>query len=278
MRVHCTVADIQKIRRQFQGTLGLVPTMGYLHEGHLSLLRRAREENDILAVSIFVNPSQFGPNEDFSSYPRDMDRDLALLTSEGADLVFTPSAEEMYPPGYDTWVQVGRIAENLEGERRPGHFRGVATVVAKLFEIFRPDRAYFGQKDGQQVAVIVRMVADLDMGIDIVAVSTVREPDGLALSSRNVYLTREQRKAAPVLYLALCQARGLWEEGESCGERLRQEVRRVLAQESTIASIDYVSVADASSLEELSSIQQPAMVSVAVRMGKVRLIDNVLLG
>ena len=290
MQVYSTIADFQKARRQLRGTLGLVPTMGYLHEGHMALVRRARSENDTLAVSIFVNPSQFGPNEDFSTYPRDIERDLAHLRAEGAELVFTPSAEDIYPPGSDTWVEVGRMALRLEGEHRPGHFRGVATVVAKLFNIVRPDRAYFGQKDGQQVSVIKQMATDLNMGIDIVVVPTVREPDGLALSSRNVYLTPEQRKAAPVLYRALCQAQRLWEEGERNGERLRQEVRHILEQEPLMERIDYISMADASSLEELDVIpqgrdnQQPiglgqaAIVSVAVGMGKTRLIDNILLG
>ena len=290
MQVYSTIADFQKARRQLRGTLGLVPTMGYLHEGHMALVRRARSENDTLAVSIFVNPSQFGPNEDFSTYPRDIERDLAHLRAEGAELVFTPSAEDIYPRGSDTWVEVGRMALRLEGEHRPGHFRGVATVVAKLFNIVRPDRAYFGQKDGQQVSVIKQMATDLNMGIDIVVVPTVREPDGLALSSRNVYLTPEQRKAAPVLYRALCQAQRLWEEGERNGERLRQEVRHILEQEPLMERIDYISMADASSLEELDVIpqgrdnQQPiglgqaAIVSVAVGMGKTRLIDNILLG
>ena len=277
MQVLRSVTDFRLARGQVRGSLGLVPTMGYLHEGHLALVRRARAENGTLAVSIFVNPSQFGPGEDFSTYPRDMERDLALLGDEEADLVFAPSADDMYPLGFDTWIEVGTPAKRLEGEHRPGHFRGVATVVAKLLNIVRPDRAYFGQKDGQQVAVIRQVVADLDMGVDIVVVPTVRGPDGLALSSRNVYLSPEQREAAPVIYDALCQARRLWEEGESSGERLRREVRQILEVEPLITSIDYVSVADASSLEELDLIHQPAMVSVAARMGKTRLIDNILL-
>ena len=258
--------------------MGLVPTMGYLHDGHLALVRRARAENDTLAVSIFVNPSQFGASEDLSTYPRDMERDLALLQTEAVDLVFTPSEGEMYPSGFDTWVDVGTLAQRLEGEHRPGHFRGVATVVAKLFNVVRPDRAYFGQKDGQQVAVIRRMVADLDMAIDIVVVPTVRECDGLALSSRNAYLSARQRKAAPTVYAALCRGRTLWEDGERSAEGLRREIRQNLEQEAVVDSIDYVSVADASSLEEVATIQRPVMVSVAVRMGKARLIDNILLG
>jgi pantoate--beta-alanine ligase len=278
MQVISSIADFRKARSDLRGTLGFVPTMGYLHEGHLALVRRGRLENDVLATSIFVNPSQFGPSEDFRAYPRDMEKDLAILGGEGVDLVFAPLAEDIYPPGFDTWIVVGSLSERLEGEHRPGHFRGVATVVAKLLNIVRPDRAYFGQKDGQQVAVTKRMVADLDMGIDIVVVPTVRDTDGLALSSRNVYLTTEQRRVAPVIYKALCQARKLWEEGERSGESLRSRVRRTLEQEPLIEKIDYVSVADASSLEEMDSIRQPVMVSVAVHVGRTRLIDNVLLG
>ena len=277
MRVLSTIADFQEARTHVPGTLGLVPTMGYLHEGHLALVRRARAENQTLAVTIFVNPSQFGPDEDFNTYPRDTERDLAVLSAETVDLVFTPSAQELYPPDFDTWIEVGKMSHRLEGEHRPDHFRGVATVVAKLFSIIRPDKAYFGQKDGQQLAVIRRMAVDLNMGIDVVAVPTVREPDGLALSSRNVYLTPQQREAAPEIYKALCQARSLWNEGERRGDHLRREVRRILEQETLIERIDYVSVADATGLEELDVIQQPAMVSVAVHMGKARLIDNVLL-
>ncbi len=278
MQVISSIADFRKARSDLRGTLGFVPTMGYLHEGHLALVRRGRLENDVLATSIFVNPSQFGPSEDFRAYPRDMEKDLAILGGEGVDLVFAPLAEDIYPPGFDTWIVVGSLSERLEGEHRPGHFRGVATVVAKLLNIVRPDRAYFGQKDGQQVAVTKRMVTDLDMGVDIVVVPTVRDTDGLALSSRNVYLTPEQRRVAPVIYKALCQARKLCEEGERSGESLRSRVRRTLEQEPLIEKIDYVSVADASSLEEMDSIRQPVMVSVAVHVGRTRLIDNVLLG
>ena len=278
-----TIAEVRKARRRAKGTVGLVPTMGYLHEGHLALVRRARAENDTLAVSIFVNPSQFGPDEDFATYPKDIERDLALLRAEGTDLAFIPSAEEMYPPGLDTWVEVGELARRLEGEDRPGHFRGVATVVAKLFNVVRPNRAYFGQKDGQQMAVIRRMVDDLNMDVDIVGVPTLRDPDGLALSSRNVYLTPEEREAASVVYRALRQSRELWERGERSGDHLRRAIRYSLRQEPLIQRIDYVSVAGASSLEELDTVpqcgsaHQPVMVSVAVRIGKARLIDNVLL-
>jgi pantoate--beta-alanine ligase len=252
--------------------------MGYLHEGHLALVRRARAENTTLAVSIFVNPTQFGPQEDYATYPRDIERDKALLQREGVDLLFIPPVEEMYPPGFDTWVEVGRIGRVLEGEMRPGHFRGVATVVTKLFNIVRPDRAYFGQKDGQQALVIKRMTADLNLGVEIVVVPTVREPDGLATSSRNVYLTPAQRRAAPVIYRSLCQARRLWEEGVRDAGHIKGEVRRILEGEPLIERIDYISVADAETLEELSVIDRPAMLSLAVRMGRTRLIDNILLG
>ena len=278
MELLTTISDLRRSRARVTGTLGLVPTMGYLHEGHLALVRRARAENEVLAVTIFVNPSQFGPSEDLGAYPRDMDRDLALLEAEGADLVFSPAPEEMYPPAFDTWVEVGGVARPLEGAHRPGHFRGVATVVAKLFNLLRPHRAYFGQKDGQQVAVIKRMAADLDMGIEIVVVPTVREPDGLAMSSRNVYLTPDQRKAAPVIYQALCRARELWEEGERQAEVLRRDASRVLETEALVEAVEYVSVADGSSLAEVGLIRGAVMVSLAVRMGRTRLIDNLVLG
>ncbi|MCI0781412.1 MAG: pantoate--beta-alanine ligase [Chloroflexi bacterium] len=257
--------------------LGLVPTMGALHDGHLALVRQARRENATLAVSIFINPSQFGPREDLSQYPRDLERDLELLREEGADMVFTPDAAEMYPPGFDTWVDPGELANRLEGANRPGHFRGVATIVTKLFNLVTPDRAYFGQKDGQQLAVIRRLVRDLGMGLEIVAVPTVREADGLAMSSRNLYLTPDQRQAAPVVYRALASAERLWQQGVTDAQQLRQETRRVLQQEALIERIDYVSVADADSLEELEVVEGRAMVSVAVQLGQPRLIDNIIL-
>lgn len=258
--------------------LGLVPTMGALHEGHLALVRRARAENATVAASIFVNPTQFGPQEDLATYPRDMERDLALLEAEGVDLVYAPSAEEVYPPGFDTWVEPGALAERLEGAARPGHFRGVATVVTKLLNVVAPDQAYFGQKDGQQLAVIRQLVRDLNLGVEIVAVPTVRDADGLALSSRNAYLTPEQRAAAPVIYRALSEARNLWLGGEGNAATLRSAVRCILEAEPLIEAIDYVSVADSTSLLELVRVDGPAMVSTAVRMGRTRLIDNVVVG
>lgn len=267
-----------RLIRSITRPLGLVPTMGALHEGHLALVRRARQENPFVVVSIFVNPTQFGPQEDLATYPRDMRRDLAMLEAEGVDLAYAPSPEEVYPQGFDTWVEPGSLAERLEGAVRPGHFRGVATVVAKLFNVVGPDRAYFGQKDGQQLAVIRQMVRDLNMGVEIVAVPTVRDADGLALSSRNAYLTQEQRRAAPVIFRALSRAEEIWRGGETGAETLRNRVREVLASEPSIDGIDYVSVADSKTLTELEQVNGQAMVSTAVRLGTTRLIDNVLLG
>jgi pantoate--beta-alanine ligase len=258
--------------------LGLVPTMGALHEGHLTLVRRARADNGSVAVTIFVNPTQFGPGEDLELYPRDLERDLELLRRQGVDLVFTPGPEDVYPPGFNTWVNVDNLADKLEGATRPGHFRGVATVVTKLFNLVRPDRAYFGQKDGQQTVVIRQLVRDLDMGLEVVVVPTVRDSDGLALSSRNVYLTPQQRRAAPVIYRALCQAQELWRQGQQDAEQLRQQVESVLRQEPLVEEIDYVGVCDAETLEELDTVVGAAMVSVAVHLGPTRLIDNIILG
>ncbi|MDO8751664.1 MAG: pantoate--beta-alanine ligase, partial [Dehalococcoidia bacterium] len=249
-------------------------TMGYLHEGHLALARQARQENRIVVASIFVNPTQFGPAEDFASYPRDMERDLNMLRSEGVDIVFAPTVDEMYPKGHSTYVDVEGVTKPLEGARRPGHFRGVATVVAKLFTIVRPDRSYFGQKDGQQVTVVKRMTEDMNLGTEIIVVPTVREPDGLAMSSRNVYLTPEERRAAPVLYRALCRARELWQRGQRDADALRQEMVRLISNEP-LAHIDYVSIADAQTLEELEHVDCPALVSLAVRFGRTHLIDNI---
>jgi pantoate--beta-alanine ligase len=257
--------------------LGLVPTMGALHQGHLALVRRARQENQSVAVSIFVNPTQFGPQEDLAQYPRSLERDLGLLENEKVDLVFIPSPDSIYPPGFDTWVDAGTLANKLEGAVRPGHFRGVATVVTKLLNMVRPDRAYFGQKDGQQTVVVRQLVKDLNLGLEIVVVPTVREPDGLALSSRNVYLTPQARQAAPVIYRSLCRAEELWRNGVRNAEEIRRETRRVLESEALIERIDYVSVADADTLEELEVIEGRAMALVAVKLGIPRLIDNIIL-
>ncbi len=260
-----------------KGSVGFVPTMGYLHEGHLVLARNSRQDNKHTIVSIFVNPTQFGPKEDFAKYPRDPQRDCAMLEKEGVDVVFMPSGEDMYPTGYNTWVDLTKVTERLEGAIRPGHFRGVATVCNKLFNIVEPHKAYFGQKDAQQVMVIRRMVQDLNMNLEIVVVPTVREPDGLAMSSRNIYLNPEQRKASVVLWRALSLAQELWNKGERRGENLRQAMT-ALIQKEPLGVIDYVSVADAGTLEELQTIAGPAVVSLAVKFGATRLIDNVLLG
>jgi pantoate--beta-alanine ligase len=280
MRIISDFASLRAARSSLplNQTLGFVPTMGYLHAGHISLVRLAGEQNDVVAVSIFVNPTQFGPNEDFSRYPRDMERDLAMLREAGVDWVFTPPVEEMYPPDFSTYVEVREVTKRLEGEIRPGHFLGVATVVAKLFNLVGPHRAYFGQKDAQQVAVIRKMVRDLAFPLEIVVGETMREPDGLAMSSRNVYLKGEERQAALVLYRALSATRALWEGGERRGTPLREAMQRVLASEP-LARPDYVSVADPLTLEELdeNGEAREALASLAVRVGGTRLIDNFVL-
>jgi len=276
MEVVSTMADLRDALARAPRPVGLVPTMGFLHEGHMSIVRRARQECAFVTASIFVNPTQFGPAEDLAKYPRDLPRDLAMLERGGTDLVFTPSPEQMYPRGYDTWVEVGGLTKRLEGEVRPGHFRGVATVVLKLFNEFRAERAYFGQKDAQQVLVVKRMAMDLDTGTEVVVCPTVREPDGLAMSSRNTYLSPEERKSATVLYRSLCRAEDLYRGGERNAESLRRALRDVLAAEPR-ARVQYVSIADQGTLEELERVDRPAVVSMAVFVGTTRLIDNVLL-
>jgi len=253
--------------------IGLVPTMGWLHDGHRELMRRARSENRTTVVTIFVNPRQFNESGDYTKYPRDEPRDLAIADAEGVDIVFAPPVEEIYPPGFETTVSVGPVARPLEGAARPGHFDGVATVVAILFDLVGADRTYFGQKDAQQVMVIRQMARDLAIPTEVVACPTVREPDGLALSSRNVHLTPEQRAAAPVLRRALLAARERWEAGEQSAEALREAMRATLASEP-LAEPDYVSVADGATLAELDRVDGPALLSLAVRFGSTRLIDN----
>jgi pantoate--beta-alanine ligase len=277
MKVLETIDEIRKLRLKLPKPVGFVPTMGYLHEGHLILVRRAKAENSSVVVSIFVNPAQFGPQEDFKKYPRNPQRDLAMLEKEKVDIVFMPSVAEMYPPQFSSWVEVGKVAERLEGTSRPGHFRGVATVVAKLFNLVQPNKAYFGQKDAQQLAVIKKMVADLDMSVEVVAVPTVREPDGLAMSSRNIYLNPEERKQAAVLYQALGLAQKLWSQGEKDAKVIRQQMTDLI-QKQPLADIDYISIADAETLDELDTVRPPALVSLAVKIGKTRLIDNVVVG
>jgi pantoate--beta-alanine ligase len=276
VQVHETIRALQAGLAKAPRPLGLVPTMGFLHEGHLALVRQARAQNRTVIVSIFVNPTQFGPAEDFAHYPRDLNRDLKLLDKERVDLVFAPSADEMYPTDFSTHVHVQGITDLLEGAARPGHFQGVATVVTKLFNIVRPDRAYFGQKDAQQLLVIGKLVADLNVPVEIVAVPTVREADGLAMSSRNWLLSPEQRRAATVLSRALRAAEERYRAGERSGQRLRDEMRAVLAEEP-LAAPEYVSVADPDKLHELDDVGGPALLSLAVRFGSVRLIDNIRL-
>lgn len=270
-----TPTAMRRWRAAHPGPLGLVPTMGYLHEGHLDLVRRARRENAHVVVSIFVNPTQFGPDEDFEKYPRDEVRDLNRLRDAEVDAVYLPSAAEMYPPGFQTYVSVEDVTQPLEGAARPGHFRGVTTVVLKLFNAIGPDRAYFGKKDAQQLRVIQRMTRDLDLGVEIVPCEIVREPDGLAMSSRNVYLTPEQRAAAPVLKQALEHARNLWNSGMRDAETLRQTVRSQIEGEP-LAEIDYISLASDTTLKELDGpVAGAALLSLVVRFGHTRLLDNV---
>ncbi|MBI2980085.1 MAG: pantoate--beta-alanine ligase [Chloroflexi bacterium] len=277
MKVIETIAGIRQLRQQLTGLVGFVPTMGYLHDGHLSLVKHAKAENPSAVVSIFVNPTQFGPREDLASYPRDIPRDLSMLEQVKTDIVFMPQATEMYPPRYSTWVDLEKVTERLEGESRLGHFRGVATIVAKLFNIVQPTRAYFGQKDAQQCVVIKKMVADLNMNLEVVVLPTVREPDGLAMSSRNTYLKPDERQAALVLYRTLKLAQKLWSQGEKDAHRIRRAMIELIEQEPLAEVIDYVSIADAETLEELHEITPPALVSLAVKIGKPRLIDNIVL-
>jgi len=277
-KIVASFSDLDRAIKNLPRPIGLVPTMGYLHEGHLSLARAARAECASVVVSIFVNPTQFGPSEDLARYPRDLPRDLDLLEQEGVDLVWTPAAEEMYPAGYQTWITVEEITRPLEGSMRPGHFRGVATVVAKLFNAVQPDRAYFGQKDAQQAAVIRRMARDLNYRLQVVICPTWREPDGLAMSSRNVYLCSEERTAATVLYRALTAAQAQFSSGERNAETLRQIMTHTI-QNEPLACLQYVSCADLDTLQEIQdAITGAALLSMAVSFGKTRLIDNLVIG
>ena len=277
MKTVSSLYDLRTARLSLKGIVGLVPTMGCLHEGHLSLIKRAKEECGHVIVTIFVNPTQFGPNEDLSTYPRDLERDSSLIQPLGVDLVWNPSTEAMYPPGYQTWVEVEALTRPLEGALRPTHFRGVTTVVAKLFNATQPDKAYFGQKDAQQAAVIGQMTRDLNFPIEIVVCPIVREADGLAMSSRNKYLSGEERKAAAVLFRALSAAKEAYEAGEREGELIRRKMKEVLAGEP-LAQMQYVSCADYDTLAELDVIKGRTLLSMAVFLGKTRLIDNIVLG
>jgi len=276
-RVLRTRAELRDALADVARPIGLVPTMGWLHEGHRALMGQARGENATTVVTIFVNPRQFNEAADYTRYPRNEARDLDIVEAEGVDLVFAPGVDEVYPPGFDTTVSVGQVARPLEGAARPGHFDGVATVVAVLFGLVRADRAYFGQKDAQQVMVIRQMARDLALGTEVIACPTIREPDGLARSSRNVHLSPAERAAAPVLHRALLAAHAAWSGGERSGDALRATMREVLAAEP-LANVAYVSIADGTTLAELDRIDGPALASLAARFGATRLIDNEPLG
>jgi pantoate--beta-alanine ligase len=273
MHIVSTLPELFQARSELASPIGLVPTMGYLHQGHISLVQAARDECRSVIVSIFVNPTQFGPGEDLATYPRDLPHDLLLLEQAGADLIWTPATVEMYPPGYQTWVTVDEITRVLEGSMRPGHFKGVSTIVAKLFNATRPDRAYFGQKDAQQAAVIRRMTQDLSYPIDIVICPIVREPDGLAMSSRNTYLDPEQRQAATVLNRSLTAASQAFQAGQCDAEYLRELMTSIIKAEP-LARIQYVSCADPDTLQEIEGQVTRALLSMAVFIGRTRLIDN----
>ena len=280
MNIVGTIAEMRALCRSAKSggkRLGLVPTMGALHEGHLSLVRAAREKTDVIATSIFVNPTQFGPTEDFSRYPRALDKDCAILEREGVEFVFAPTVEEMYPAGAVTWVTVGGLSERLCGKSRPGHFRGVATVVAKLFHIIEPDAAFFGQKDAAQHAIIRKMVRDLDMPVAIEVSPIVREADGLALSSRNAYLNAEERKSALVLYRSLQCAQELFRTGERNSAKLIAAARQEFASESNVR-LDYFEIVNPDSLEPVLDTSSPSLAAVAAYVGNTRLIDNIVLG
>ena len=278
MEVFSRIDDIRRQRWSDPSAIwGFVPTMGFLHEGHLSLVRRARQENEQVGVSIFVNPTQFNDPKDLETYPIDLDRDLALLKKEGVDLVWMPSQDIVYPPGYETFVEVTGVTTVLEGAARPGFFRGVATVVAKLFNVFQPQRTYFGQKDAQQAVVIKRMVQDLNFNIEVIICTTVREADGLAMSSRNSRLSPPARKEATCLYRTLCTAQKMFENGERDAAQLRAAMTEVIAS-TDMARLDYVSVAHPDTLEELTLIENRALLSLAVFFNTVRLIDNIVVG
>ncbi|NPV76591.1 MAG: pantoate--beta-alanine ligase [Anaerolineae bacterium] len=276
MKVVVSLAELWEVRRFLNSPVGLVPTMGYLHEGHLSLVRAARQECACVVVSIFVNPTQFSPTEDLSTYPRDLERDLDLLEKEGVDLVWTPTKEIMYPADFQSWVLVEEVTKPLEGAMRPGHFKGVTTVVAKLLNAVQPQKAFFGQKDAQQSVVIRQMVKDLNYPVEVKICPTVREPDNLAMSSRNAYLQPAERQAATVLSRALFAAREAYQNGERNANRLRKTMQAVFNQEP-LARVQYISCADPNTLQELDLIEDHALLSVAVFIGKTRLIDNILL-
>ncbi|KUK21466.1 pantoate--beta-alanine ligase [Pseudothermotoga lettingae] len=273
------IDEMKKICRELrkEKTIGFVPTMGYLHEGHLSLVRHSKKENDITVVSIFVNPTQFGPNEDYNSYPRNLNRDASLLEKEDVDYVFIPEIEQMYPKDYSTYINEESLSRHLCGRSRPGHFRGVCTVVTKLFNIVKPNRAYFGQKDAQQFRVIRRMVRDLNMDVEVIECPIVREPDGLAMSSRNIYLSTEERNQALALNRSLKIAENLYRSGEKNTERMKEKIVQYLSSFDKI-KIDYVEIVSEETLEPVEKIEGKVIVAIAAWVGKARLIDNTILG
>lgn len=278
MQIFNHIAEIKTYLRKEQKNgkiIGFVPTMGYLHEGHLSLIRRAANENDMAIVSIFVNPTQFGPAEDFERYPRDLQRDVNLAQQAGANVIFAPDVAEMYPQGYKTYVEVQEITNTLCGASRPGHFRGVTTIVTKLFNIVRPDRAYFGQKDAQQAIVIQQMTKDLDMDVEIMVCPIVREKDGLAMSSRNVYLNPQEREQAVVLSESLALAKKLIIQGERDAFKIKAAIVDKITQKP-LAKIDYVSIVDAQTLKDIHHITNRVLIALAVKFGATRLIDNII--
>ena len=277
MEIVTTFPELRLVREKLPEPVGLIPTMGYLHAGHLSLVRLARDECASVVVSIFVNPTQFGPQEDLAAYPRDLSSDLELLEKQGADLVWTPTPEMMYPLDYQTWITVEEVTLPLEGIFRPEHFRGVTTVVAKLFNAVQPQKSYFGQKDAQQAVVISQMVKDLNFSVEVVVCPIVREADGLAMSSRNVYLSPAERKAALILYQALMAASSAYDSGERLADRLRQIIADTI-QSEPLANLQYVSCADPINLRECHGSIQRALLSLAVYVGRTRLIDNIILG
>lgn len=279
MKIIESIAEMKTVARSFRDkgkSIAFVPTMGYLHEGHLSLMKKGRETGDVLVVSIFVNPTQFGKGEDLDRYPRDMEKDKKLCKGEGVDILFVPTVKEMYPENFQTYVDVETVTKNLCGASRPGHFRGVATVVTKLFNIVRPDFAIFGEKDFQQLVTIKRVVKDLDMDTDVIGMQIVREADGLAMSSRNAYLNDKERKAALSIYRALSAAKEVFEEGERAAGILLNEAKRVIEIEPMVV-LDYIKLVDIATMEDLERVEDKALLAAAVRVGKTRLIDNIIL-
>jgi len=277
MEIARSIHEMKSLRKKCSGTVGFVPTMGYLHDGHLQLVRNAKKDNPVAVVSIFVNPTQFAPNEDFKAYPRDLDRDLDMLRSVDTGIVFIPTDTDMYPQGYNTWVNVQGITQYLEGRSRPTHFQGVTTVCNKLFNIVQPDRAYFGQKDAQQALVIRKMVRELDMNLEIIVSPTVREADGLAMSSRNTYLTPQERPTANVLYKSLMLASDMHGKGERDAAMIKAAMTKMI-EAVPGAKIDYISISDIDTLADVDKITGRVLISMAVRIGKPRLIDNIILG